>query len=357
VITHGRGVLNTGHAGTFARILATAGVLSGRESHYYMRYDDSPERDNIPMIFYTVLGNPNIDINLHEEIEPFGEIFNAIVVMEPTILVGQTSQRALLFDGAKKDAVLIVNTSLPLKEIVGLVKRRCLAQEWHGKLVALRARRYDSNIAFPLLGALTKAWNRISLDDIMAGLDSSGFSSKSDLVRRVYHDVEPLDVHIAAEDAVMAKARKAKALHVPKKKITGLQIYRSYQKAAAQALSYAERVHAMPSWQHLPLGLVEFGPLPKEKNIGFTTSFARFLRPAINKKKCSNCKMCSLNCPDGAIDYDRIEVDLKYCKGCGICARTCSSKAIEMISELLAEEGLSEKELTSIEDALVEYGY
>jgi 2-oxoacid:acceptor oxidoreductase delta subunit (pyruvate/2-ketoisovalerate family) len=113
----------------------------------------------------------------------------------------------------------------------------------------------------------------------------------------------------------------------------------------------------MPTWQQLTPGLVEFGPLPKEKNIGFTTSFARFLRPIINKKKCSDCKMCSLHCPDGAIDFNRIEVDLKYCKGCGICARTCPSKAIEMISELLSEEGLSEKELTSIEDALVEYGY
>jgi ferredoxin len=48
---------------------------------------------------------------------------------------------------------------------------------------------------------------------------------------------------------------------------------------------------------------------------------------------------------------------LNYCKGCGICARICPSKAINMISELLAEEGLTEKEITAIEDALVEYGY
>jgi ferredoxin len=67
--------------------------------------------------------------------------------------------------------------------------------------------------------------------------------------------------------------------------------------------------------------------------------------------------MCSLYCPDGAIDSKRIEVDLNYCKGCGICARMCPSKAIGMISELLAAEGLTEKEITAIEDALVEYGY
>ena len=139
VIIHGRGVLNTGHAETFARTLATAGVLSGRESCYYMRYDDSPERDNIPMIFYTVIGNPKIEVTLHEEVEPVGEIFNAIVVMEPTILINQTSQRALLFDGAKKDAVLVVNTSLSPTEITRLLKKRSIAQDWSGKLVTILA--------------------------------------------------------------------------------------------------------------------------------------------------------------------------------------------------------------------------
>jgi hypothetical protein len=35
----------------------------------------------------------------------------------------------------------------------------------------------------------------------------------------------------------------------------------------------------------------------------------------------------------------------------------CPSKAISMMNELLAAEGLTEKEITAIEDALVEYGY
>ncbi len=357
VIIHGRGVLNTGHAGTFASTIATAGVLSGRESYYYMRYDDSPERDNIPMIFYAVIGNPKIEVTLHEEVEPVGEVFNAIVVMEPTILVSQTSQRALLFDGAKKDAVLVVNTSMSTKEIIRLVKKRCLAQDWSGKLVAIRARNYDANIAFPLLAALTKAWDCVSLDDLLDALDSTGASNKTSLVRTAYSDVEPVEVRISAEEAAMAKTRESKSSMKLKKGEWDLKTYRSYQKAAVEALSYAERMKAMPSWQALRPGLIEFGPLPKEKNVGFTTHFARYLRPSINKNKCTDCKMCSLHCPDGAIDFQRIEVDLNYCKGCGICARTCPSKAISMISELLAAEGLNEKEITTIEDALVEYGY
>jgi ferredoxin len=40
-----------------------------------------------------------------------------------------------------------------------------------------------------------------------------------------------------------------------------------------------------------------------------------------------------------------------------MCARVCPSKAIGMMSELLAAEGLNEKEISAIEDALVEYGY
>jgi pyruvate ferredoxin oxidoreductase delta subunit len=357
IIIHGRGVLNTGHAGTFARILATAGALSGRESCYYMRYDDSPERDNIPLVFYTVIGDPKIEVTLPEEVEPIGEIFSAIVVMEPTILVSQTSQRALLFDGARRDAVLVVNTSLSPKDVARLVKKRSLAQSWYGKLVVLRARKYDANIAFPLLAALAKAWTRVSLDDLLDALDYTGASNKTSLVRRVYREVEPVDVQIGAEEATMASARKRKPGRSPKKAISDLKTYRSYQKAAAEALSYAERISAMPSWQRLPPGLIEFGPLPNEKNVGFTTSFARFLRPEIEKRKCTSCRICYLNCPDGAIDFNRIEVDLNYCKGCGICAQTCPSKAITMTSELLAAEGLVEGEVTTIEDALVEYGY
>jgi pyruvate ferredoxin oxidoreductase delta subunit len=356
VITHGRGVLNTGHGATFAQTLATAGVLSGRESCFYMRYDDSPERDNIPIIFYTVIGSPNIEVTLHEEVEPVGEIFSAIAVLEPTILISQTSQRALLFDGAKRDAVVVVNTSLSPKEITALVKKRCLAQDWFGKLLAVRARKYDGNIAFPLLAALAKAWDCVSLDDLLNALDFSGASSKISVVKRVYSEVEPVDVAIRAEEAQMTHARKSKAPSAFKKGKWDLNSYRDYQKKASKAQSYAERMNAMPSWKVLPPGLIEFGPLRNKKNVGFTTSFARCLRPMIEKSRCTNCKMCSLYCPDGAIDFNRIEVDLDYCKGCGICARVCPSKVIAMTSEFSAE-GLDEKELTTIEDALVEYGY
>jgi len=355
---HGRGVLNTGHASTFARSLATAGVFSGRESYYYMRYDDSPERDNIPIIFYTVMGNPKIEVTLPEEVEPVGEVFSAIIVMEPTLLISPTSQRALLLDGAKKDAVLVVNTSLSSHEVVKLVKKYSLARDWFGKLVTVRARSYDANITYPLLGALIKAWNILSLDDLLDAIEFLGADNRSSVVRRAYDEANLVDVGISAEETQAAKLRReTRSLPEFNKGWWDLETYRRYQSAASEALSYAERISTMPRWETLAPGLIEFGPLPGEKNIGFKTSFARYLRPLIDENRCTDCKLCSLYCPDGAICFDNIEVDLDYCKGCGICSRVCPSKAITMVSELEAREGLKEEEITTIEDALIEYGY
>jgi 2-oxoacid:acceptor oxidoreductase delta subunit (pyruvate/2-ketoisovalerate family) len=322
-----------------------------------MRYDDSPERANIPIIFYAVMGNPDIPVTLHEEVEPVGEVFDAIVVMEPTLLISQTSQRALIFDGAKKNTVLVVNSSLSPMRILQLVKRRCLAQDWMGKLVTVRARKYDANIAFPLLAALAKAWSGVDFDDLLNALDFSGSSGKTNVMRRVYAEVEPVDVNVSADEALMARARKSRSSALVKKKVWDLNTYRAYQRAAAKATTYRKRVNAMPSWKALAPGLIEFGPKPKEKNIGFTTSFARCFRPIIDKDRCTDCKMCSFHCPDGAIDFSSIKVDLDYCKGCRICAQICPSKAIRVISEFSATEKLDEEEVSTIEDSLVEYGY
>jgi len=357
VVAHGRGVLNTAHGTTFTQVLATSGMLSGRESCFYMRYDDSPERDYIPMTFYTVMGNPDIPVTLHEEVEPAGEIFDAVVVMEPTLLISQTSQRALIFDGAKKNAVLVINSSLSPRQILELVKKRCLAQDWTGKLVVVRARKYDANIAYSLLAALARAWSGVNFDDLLDALDLSGASDKADVMRRVYQNVEPVDVNVRADEAQMTRIRGSKSSTLDRKRAWDQNTYRSYQRAAAKATSYAQRMKAMPSWKALAPGLIEFGPMPKEKNIGFKTSFARCFRPVINKGKCTDCKMCSFHCPDGAIDFNCIEVDLDYCKGCGICARVCPSRAIGMTSEFSAVEKLCEDEVATIEDSLVEYGY
>jgi len=354
LVIHGRGVLHTGHASFFVKILATAGMVSGRESSYYMRYDDSPERDSIPMMFYAVMGNPSIDTILHEEVEPVGEIFDAIVVMDSSMLVHTTSQRALLFDGAKKDAVLVVNTSLSSDEVLGLVRKYSLRKSWTGKLVRIQARNYDKEIAYPLLGALLKAWKAVSVEDLLKALDSLGGSNKVDIVNRAYRDAKPVNVN---EEMFVAERKETMRTEPSSKKWWDLETYRMRQKVASEASSYYERLHAMPRWEDLAPGLIEFGPSPGEKNLGFKTRFERYLRPIIDQAKCIDCKMCHLYCPDAAINFDPIEIDFDYCTGCGVCSEVCPLKAISMVSELEAEEGLKEKEISTIGEALREYGY
>jgi len=360
VVVHGRGVIHTGHANALVRTLATAAVLSGKESYYYMRYDDSPERDHIPHLFYAVFGNPTIDVVLHEEVEPVGRVFNAIVVLDSSMLLHQTSQRALLFDGAKKDAVLVVNTSLNPDGIIRLVKEYSLADDWNGKLVTIRAKSYEKDIAYPLLGALAKALGIVKLDDLLAALDSLGQSKNADSVRRAYEESKPVAVKIKAEDTDLARKRIGERVKLPvptRGEWWDQATYREYQTAAAEAQSYSQRIEAMPRWEALAPGLIEFGPPPGKRNIGFKTSFSRHVRAVIDPKKCTDCKLCHIYCPDGAIDFEKIRVDYDYCQGCSICAQVCPAKAIEMMSELKAKEGLNEEEVMTVAEALRVYGY
>jgi pyruvate ferredoxin oxidoreductase delta subunit len=342
------------------KTLATAGAVAGKESYFYMRYDDSPERDNIPHLFYAVFGNPSIDVVLHEEVEPVGHVFNAIVVLDSSMLLHQTSQRALLFDGAKRDAVLIVDTSLSPAEIVRLVKKYSLAQDWEGKVVTIRAKKYGKDIAYPLAAALAKSLGIIGLDDLLSSLDSLGQSKKAESVRRAYEDAKPVSVKVRAEETDLAKTRVTEKLELPvpvRGEWWNESVYRKYQTAAAEARSYSERIAAMPRWEALAPGLIEFGPPPGKRNIGFKTSFSRYLRPMIDVKKCTDCKLCSIYCPDGAINFEKIAFDFDYCQGCGICAKVCPPKAIAMMSELKIKDDLNEEEVTTVGEALRDYGY
>jgi len=360
VVVHGRGVIHTGHANSFVRALATAGNISGRESYYYMRYDDSPERDHIPHLFYAVLGNPSIDVVLHEEVEPVGHVFDAIVVMDSSMLLHQTSQRALLFDGAKKGAVLVVNTSLSNEEVLKLVRRYSLADEWEGKLVTIGARNYDTDMTYPLLGALAKASGIVDLESLLAALETLGQGKKAEAVSKAYDDSKPIAVHLKADTGALQNGKSPIQTRLPEVR-RGLwwdrSAYKQYQTAAAQAHSYSERMAAMPRWEALAPGLIEFGPLPGEKNIGFRTSFSRYVRPVVDEDRCTDCKLCSVYCPDGAINFEKIVVDYDYCQGCGVCAQVCPPKVIQMVSELKVKEGMNEEMVSTVSEALREYGY
>jgi len=199
---------------TFHQTLVQAGSLKGIEAYYYMRYDDSPERNYIPMMFYTIFGKPKVPVLLHEEPEPVGELFNVIAVFSSSLLIQKTSQRALLFDGAKKDAVLLVNTSITPDNVVRLMKKYSLAQDWFGKVVTIGAAKIDSAIAWPMLGALARAWDRIDLDSLLAAADLLGKEKKKDSIRKGYEEATVKEVHVLAEETEMFKKIK-KEIELP----------------------------------------------------------------------------------------------------------------------------------------------
>ena len=91
----------------------------------------------------------------------------------------------------------------------------------------------------------------------------------------------------------------------------------------------------MKTWKEIPPGglILEAGNASTYKTGGWRT-----YRPVWDEKKCINCLICWVNCPDSAIlvkDGKVTGIDYDHCKGCGICAKECPSKiqAIKMVKE------------------------
>jgi 2-oxoacid:acceptor oxidoreductase delta subunit (pyruvate/2-ketoisovalerate family) len=88
-------------------------------------------------------------------------------------------------------------------------------------------------------------------------------------------------------------------------------------------------------WKELPIG----GVIPEGgTSEAYATGGWRTFRPVLDPKKCTNCLICWIFCPDSSIrvvDGKHAGFDLAHCKGCGICAEECPSKikAITMVEE------------------------
>ena len=88
---------------------------------------------------------------------------------------------------------------------------------------------------------------------------------------------------------------------------------------------------AQKNWKELPIGgIIDKGGTAEEYHTGSWRTF----KPVRDEKKCTNCLLCWIYCPDSCIlvaDGKFKEVDYQYCKGCGICAKVCPVKCIEMV--------------------------
>jgi pyruvate ferredoxin oxidoreductase delta subunit len=87
-----------------------------------------------------------------------------------------------------------------------------------------------------------------------------------------------------------------------------------------------------PGWKSIPIGgtVLEAG-----SSIKYKTGDWRAFRPVVDVKKCANCLICWIYCPDIAIKRGEkhVEIDYDFCKGCGICSAECPVKAIAMVEE------------------------
>lgn len=61
----------------------------------------------------------------------------------------------------------------------------------------------------------------------------------------------------------------------------------------------------------------------------------RVFKPKVKKEICISCGLCSIFCPDLAIEIKnkRLRINYDYCKGCGICSKECPRQAIYMEKE------------------------
>lgn len=88
----------------------------------------------------------------------------------------------------------------------------------------------------------------------------------------------------------------------------------------------------------------EKGPVIKGgSSVANKTGTWRASRPEWDKKKCINCMLCAIYCPENCIPVkkgQRLETNLDYCKGCGICAQVCPVKCIKMKEEECKLKGL-----------------
>ncbi|MGC9310816.1 MAG: 4Fe-4S binding protein [Candidatus Aenigmatarchaeota archaeon] len=91
-----------------------------------------------------------------------------------------------------------------------------------------------------------------------------------------------------------------------------------------------EQVKKKLGWKELPEGAVISSCQSREKKTGNWAS----MKPVWDSKKCVQCWLCALYCPESCIPVDsegrRGETEFDYCKGCGICAAECPVKAILM---------------------------
>ncbi len=298
----GRGVTQTANASAAANLIAHAATLAGKGAMSYTRYGDAPDRVGIPLKAFALVADSFEE--LEERImtwEP--ESVDVVMVLDAPLIKGTESwgHQGLrpvmekLVDGG----VIIVNTDRAPEDLIKYLPGTSFGY----KLTTIDGSGMSALYHVPLLGALAELKNDIAPGSFLEKAIYERYGRESDV-------------------ETFRNGKNVRAIEVAPK-ISGQRIE-----------NFTPPV--LPTWKEMSDYTMIPNPKPNTANPDFKGATTRSRRPIIDYEKCTNCALCWVFCPDGAVMHrnDKYEINYEYCKGCGICAEECNPEAITMRDEL-----------------------
>lgn len=325
-----RGIFQKSLAIRICRNVVLAARKEGRTGIAFSRYSDSPERNGIPAKQFAIVADDEIELEASMA-KYCPTVVDATVVLDDTLCKGIESWA---WDGltpinrlVKEKGVLLVITGQSPEELLQDIHLKELpyqlaVTQGEASFCGLWAYN-DDHTDVRILGALAQVCPQlVSLNTVK---------------------------ELIAEEAKKASATKAAEGVVVRVVEPGEgnpeEPYRS----------------EMPVWEDMEEGLVikgqpvgggfrgEKGGYQSARNPLFKKYPTRTMRPIKNFELCTQCSLCWIHCPDGAIDVTpdgHYDVDLNACAGCGKCEEICKVEdCLFMVNEAVFTDNASQYEM------------
>jgi pyruvate ferredoxin oxidoreductase gamma subunit len=167
-----------------------------------------------------------------------------------------------------------------------------------------------------------------------------------------------LSVALAAATCKLVGLSLAAMEHAVREELAALGLDHTCigQNLGLASIAY-EQLSVLPAWEELGVAVSPTGTLPQPTVVTPTYQGAlrgapsvvapantplrktgnwRVWRPVIDLSRCSQCWVCFVSCPEGAIaldEGDNPHIDYDVCKGCLICVEECPTHAIHRVRE------------------------
>jgi pyruvate ferredoxin oxidoreductase gamma subunit len=280
---HGRG----GQGGkTASRILGDAAFAEGFNVQDFPLF--GAERRGAPVTAFTRISDGRIMER--------GFIFDpdVVAVMDETLLEDPLARP---LEGARKGAVVLVNTTRPAEEV--------------------RMGRSDvSIVAMDLTGeSLRRVGKPVLSSPVAAAVASMISISEASLLKAVSAELKEINV---APDLITKNLELASEVYHQVRPV----LLHTEEQPSGQEMATLEMITQGEEYEDI----TSPGNSAQRR-----TGDWRTFRPVIDYGKCTTCMVCYVYCPDSAITMGtdgRVAIDYDNCKGCMICMNECPLKAI-----------------------------